>query len=108
MNKLPNKEVPGLEKIPNEPLKISNKTIIPYLSSIFNACLQTHHFSPQWKQALAVIIKKTSKEDYTVPNAYQTIAILKTLGKLFENIINNKLMYWEKQAKALHPGHLGG
>ncbi|MBW0538750.1 hypothetical protein O181_078465 [Austropuccinia psidii MF-1] len=71
----------GLDRIPNELLKIATKTIAPQLSPLFNACLQAHHFPTQWKQAITVIIKKATKEDYTDPKAYRPIALLSTLAK---------------------------
>ncbi|MBW0500973.1 hypothetical protein O181_040688 [Austropuccinia psidii MF-1] len=89
INKLANKKAAGPDKIPNELLKIANKAMTPHLSPLFNACLRKHHFLKQWKQAITVIIKKAAKEDYTNPNAYQPIALLNTLGKLLEKIINN-------------------
>ncbi|MBW0528316.1 hypothetical protein O181_068031 [Austropuccinia psidii MF-1] len=89
INKLPGKKAAGPDRIPNELLKIANKTLTPYLSPLFNACLQKHHFPKQWKQAITVIIKKAAKDDYTNPNAYLPIALLNTLGKLLEKIIND-------------------
>ncbi|MBW0590790.1 hypothetical protein O181_130505 [Austropuccinia psidii MF-1] len=86
---LPNKKAAGPDRIPNELLKIATKTIVPHLAPLFNECLQTHHFLTQWKQAITVIINKAAKADYTDPNAYQPIALLSTLGKLFEKIIND-------------------
>ncbi|MBW0463297.1 hypothetical protein O181_003012 [Austropuccinia psidii MF-1] len=108
INNIPNKKAAGPDKIPNELLKIANTTIVPHLAPLFNACLQAHHFPAQWKQAITVIIKKSAKEDYTTPNAYHPIALLKTLSKLFEKIINNRLIYWAEQTKTIHPGHVGG
>ncbi|MBW0543743.1 hypothetical protein O181_083458 [Austropuccinia psidii MF-1] len=101
INKLPNKKVAGPEKILNELLKIAKDTITPSMSKIFNTF-------PQWKEALTTIIRKTSKDDYTDTNAYQPIVLLNTLGKRFEKIINNQLVYWAKQSDTLHPAHVGG
>ncbi|MBW0520160.1 hypothetical protein O181_059875 [Austropuccinia psidii MF-1] len=105
---LPNKKAAGPDRIPNELLKIATETIVPHLVPLFNACLQTHQFLTQWKQATKVIIKKAAKAYYTDPNAYRPIALLSTLGKLFKKIINDQLTYWAEQTKALHPGHVGG
>ncbi|MBW0500946.1 hypothetical protein O181_040661 [Austropuccinia psidii MF-1] len=88
--------------------EIAKDAIMPHLTIIFNACFETHHFPPQWKEALMTIIRKTGKEDYTDPNAYWPIALLNTLGKVFEKIINDRLIYWAKQTNTLHPGHVGG
>ncbi|MBW0502316.1 hypothetical protein O181_042031 [Austropuccinia psidii MF-1] len=106
--KLPNKKAAGPDNIPNKLLKIAENTINPYLLAIFNACLKIHHFPHQWKEAITTIIRKSSKDDYTDPNAYRPIALLNTLGKLFEKIFNDRLVYWAKQSNALHQGHVGG
>ncbi|MBW0531347.1 hypothetical protein O181_071062 [Austropuccinia psidii MF-1] len=105
---LPKNKAAGPDRIPNELLKIATETIVPHLVPLFNACLQTHRFPTQWKQAITVIIKKAAKADYTDPNAYRPIALLSTLGKLFKKIINDQLTYWAEQTKAIHPGHVGG
>ncbi|MBW0492181.1 hypothetical protein O181_031896 [Austropuccinia psidii MF-1] len=83
IRKLPNRKAAGPDKIPNKLLKIAKSTITP----------------TSWK---------ASKDDYTDPNAYQPIALLSTLGKLFEKIINNRPVYWAEQSNALHQGHVGG
>ncbi|MBW0498141.1 hypothetical protein O181_037856 [Austropuccinia psidii MF-1] len=106
IKKLPNKKAAGPDNTPNKLLKIARGAITPHLTIIFNTCLKTHHFPPQWKEALTAIIRKAGKGDYTDPNAYWPIALLNTLGKVFEKIINNRLTYWSKQTNTLHPGHL--
>ncbi|MBW0483863.1 hypothetical protein O181_023578 [Austropuccinia psidii MF-1] len=108
ISKLPNKKVAGLDNTPNELLKIAKDTITPHLSIIFNECLKTHHFPPQWKEALTTIIRKAGKEDYMDPNTYQSIALLNTQVKLFEKIINDRLTYWAERSNTPHPGHVGG
>ncbi|MBW0506596.1 hypothetical protein O181_046311 [Austropuccinia psidii MF-1] len=64
-------------------------------------------YSSIWKEAPTAIIRKVAKEDYTHPNAYRPIALLNTLGKLFEKIINNILTHWAHQTNIIHPGHVG-
>ncbi|MBW0504749.1 hypothetical protein O181_044464 [Austropuccinia psidii MF-1] len=52
--------------------------------------------------------KKAAKEDYSNPNSYLPIALLSTLGKIFERIINNRLVHWAKKMGAIAQGHMGG
>ncbi|MBW0468336.1 hypothetical protein O181_008051 [Austropuccinia psidii MF-1] len=107
IDKLPRKKAAGPDKIPKKHIKIAHNILFPDLLTLFNSCLTIHHFPPLWKQELTVIIKKASKEDYTDPNEYQPIALLNTLGKLFEKIINNQITCRAEQTKILHPGHIG-
>ncbi|MBW0508238.1 hypothetical protein O181_047953 [Austropuccinia psidii MF-1] len=61
ISKLPNKKAVEPDNIQNELLKIAKDTITPHLSIIFNTSLMTHHFPPQWKEALTTIIRKTTQ-----------------------------------------------
>ncbi|MBW0516042.1 hypothetical protein O181_055757 [Austropuccinia psidii MF-1] len=105
---LPNKKAPGPDGIPNELIKLSNLILTQPLTDLYNLCLRQGHYPEKWKEAQTTIIKKTAKDDYTNPNAYRPIALLNTLGKLFEKIINTCLMYWAHQTNSIHPGHVGG
>ncbi|MBW0517154.1 hypothetical protein O181_056869 [Austropuccinia psidii MF-1] len=105
---LPNKKAPGPDGIPNELIKIAETLLTPHLTHLFNACLRQGRFPTQWKGSNTAIIRKTAKDDYTNPNAYRPIALLNTLGKLFEKIINTRLNHWAHISKTIHPGHVGG
>jgi hypothetical protein len=59
------------------------------LTAIFNNCLRTHHFSPVWKHATAVVIPKPGK-DPTNPLSYRPISLLSIAGNIFE-ILSNRL-----------------
>ncbi|MBW0521937.1 hypothetical protein O181_061652 [Austropuccinia psidii MF-1] len=105
---LPNKKAPGPDGIPNELIKIAEPLLTPHLTHLFNACLRQGRFPTQWKGSNTAIIRKAAKDDYTNPNAYRPIALLNTLGKLFEKIINTQLNHWAHILKTIHPGHVGG
>ncbi|MBW0482641.1 hypothetical protein O181_022356 [Austropuccinia psidii MF-1] len=105
---LPNKKAPGPDGIPNELIKTAETLLTPHLTHLFNACLKQGRFPTQWKGSNTAIIRKAAKDDYTNPNAYRPIALLNTLGKLFEKIINTRLNHWAHISKTIHPGHVGG
>ncbi|MBW0533449.1 hypothetical protein O181_073164, partial [Austropuccinia psidii MF-1] len=98
----------GPDGIPNELIKIAETLLTPPLTCIFNTCFRQANFPPPWKNSCTAIIRKAAKDDYTNPNAYQPIALLNTLGKLFEKIINTRLNHWAYISKSIHPGNVGG
>ncbi|MBW0499329.1 hypothetical protein O181_039044 [Austropuccinia psidii MF-1] len=105
---LPNKKAPGPDGIPNELIKISKPLLTMHLLYLYNACLRQGNYPSIWKETRTAIIRKAAKDDYTDPNAYRPIALLDTLGKLFEKIINRRLTHWAHQTNTIHPGHVGG
>ncbi|MBW0464329.1 hypothetical protein O181_004044 [Austropuccinia psidii MF-1] len=85
---LPLKKAPGPYNIPNELIKILKDVIADPLENLFNCFLQTGHFPQSWKIVTMVIIQKANKTDYSDPAAYRPIALLDTISKLFERILN--------------------
>ncbi|MBW0462975.1 hypothetical protein O181_002690 [Austropuccinia psidii MF-1] len=108
IKQLPNKKSPGPDLIPNELIKIACNLIIDKLTYLFNNFLATGHFLTPWKRASTIIIQKTHKSDYSDPSTYRPIALLNTLSKLFERILNNQIMYWAHKTGAISEGHFGG
>ncbi|MBW0546470.1 hypothetical protein O181_086185 [Austropuccinia psidii MF-1] len=108
ISSVPLKKAPGPDKIPNELIKILKDIIADPLENLFNSCLQTGHFPQAWKLATTVIIQKANKTDYSDPAAYRPIALLNTISKLFERIINTQLTQWAYQEKTIAQGHFGG
>ncbi|MBW0503238.1 hypothetical protein O181_042953 [Austropuccinia psidii MF-1] len=105
---LPNRKALGPDGIPNELIKLSKSLLTPILADLYNLCLKQGQYPKRWKEAQTVIIRKAVKVNYTIPSTYRPIALLNTLSKLFEKIINNCLMYWAHQTNSIHPGHVGG
>ncbi|MBW0522164.1 hypothetical protein O181_061879 [Austropuccinia psidii MF-1] len=108
MDMLPNQKAAGLDRIPNKTLKIAKTILAPHLAKAFNECLQIGEFPNIWKVALTAILKKAAKEDYSNPNSYRPIALLSTLGKIFERLINDRLVHWAEKTDAIAQGHMGG
>ena len=61
------------------------------LLTIFNECLSAGYFPLRWKEAHGVMIHKPGK-DSSYTTSYRPISLLNTTGKLFERIINSRLM----------------
>ncbi|MBW0472934.1 hypothetical protein O181_012649 [Austropuccinia psidii MF-1] len=108
IQELSNKKAPGPDSIPNELIKLAKSLLTPHLLCLYNSCFERGEYPSNWKEASMAIIRKMAKDNYTDPNSYRPIALLNTLSKLFEKIINNRLAYWAHQANAIHPGHIGG
>ncbi|MBW0494182.1 hypothetical protein O181_033897 [Austropuccinia psidii MF-1] len=105
---LPNKKAPRPDGIPNKLIKLSKPLLTPILPTLYNLCFKQGRYPEIWKESQTEIIRKAAKDNDTNPNAYRPIALLDTLGKLFEKIINNRLMHWEYETHSIHPGHMGG
>lgn len=105
---LPTKKVKGQDDVPNELLKLAKSQLSPILAEVFNYCLKTSFYPPQWKVAITAIIRKHGKEDYSEPGAYRPIALLSCISKVFESILTRRIAYWAETNKILAEGHTGG
>ncbi|MBW0518935.1 hypothetical protein O181_058650 [Austropuccinia psidii MF-1] len=108
LEELPKKKAPGPDQIVNELLKEISLLLTPHLEKVFNGCLRNGYFPLSWKSAVTAIIRKAGKDDYSDPKSYRPIALLNTLGKLFEKIINDRLSFWAEHTGTLANGHMGG
>ena len=48
-----------------------------------NQQIDLGYYPRKWKMASIVILRKSGKPDYSVPEAYRPISLLNTLGKIF-------------------------
>ncbi|KAH6015937.1 hypothetical protein HBI07_073830 [Parastagonospora nodorum] len=87
---LPDGKAYGTDNIPYEALKKCRKVIEPILETIFNAFLQFRLHPDHFKETITFVIQKPGK-DAKVPTSYRPIAILNTIGKVYERIIANRL-----------------
>ena len=86
------RKAPGPNGFPNRALKhLPMRTVLLFLQ-IFNAILCTHHFSRVWKHAWIISILKPGK-DPAQPSSYRPISLLETIGKFFEKILLNRILY---------------
>lgn len=108
IDSLPKKKAKGPDAIPNELIKIAKSELSPILASIFNHCLKTSFYPPQWKQAITAIIRKQGKGDYSEAGAYRPIALLSCMSKVFESVLTRRLAYWAETNKVIAEGHTGG
>jgi len=72
--------------IPNGLLKLCREAIVPYLHRLFNACLKHCYHPSRFKHATTCILRKPSGP-YNLPKNWRPIALLCSIGKLFESAI---------------------
>lgn len=65
----------GPDGIPNVAIQAVEDHIAAPLTAIANACLRLGYFPSAWKIFTTITLRKPGKNDYTVPKAYQPIAL---------------------------------
>ena len=95
IKRLKGKKSPGIDCILPEMIKYSQHVMLPVLTKIFNHILQTGNYPKQWLRGYIIpIYKKGTKTD---PSNYRGITIGSCLGKLFNMILNERLItYFDK------------
>ena len=108
INKISLKKAPGPDEIANITLKKTFSTTSCHLLALIQASVNLGHFLMAFKTTSMVILHKPGKPDYTRANAYHSIALENTLGKLIESIIMQLLSHTAEEYELLAPQHYGG
>ena len=95
----------GQDGIINEFIKHSNVDIYNVILRIFNTILDTGFFPSQW--SVGVIVPVHKKGDVNDPLNYRGITLVSCLGKLFTNIINERLNVWAEEMSILSENQFG-
>ena len=69
-------------------VKVSAKVIAPYLTKLYNKCIEYCVFSESHKYAEVVPIYKTDKKKDV--NNYRPISFLSPFSKIFESLLETK------------------
>lgn len=101
------KKAPGANKIPNLILKLLIKQLLPHLYRIFNDSLSLGYRFSHFRASITVVIQKPGKPDYVIPKAYCPIALLNTLGKALEFVLEKRITNLAKTHQLLPSNHLG-
>ena len=99
---------PGPDTVPNSALVNFAGVLTGPLTTIYNAALKLGYHPLAWKKSTNVVLRKPSKKDYSLPNAYRPIALLPCLGKVFERLITGRLSGLLEAQGLLPEGHMGG
>lgn len=81
----------GLDGIPAEVLKSQSESLTTPLCMLFNYVLDKGKFPQEWCNGLTVPVPKGG--DKSKAENYRRVTILPLLGKLFETIVNIRLVY---------------
>lgn len=97
---LKNGKAPGPDNIPVSALKNFSYFGCQFLTNIFNSCLKMGYFPQKWKIACTVAVHKQGK-DPNLPTSYRPIALLCLFSRVFERILNKRVIAWANRVNAL-------
>ena len=95
----------GWDNIPSNFLKRYKQLLVPPLTYFFNVCLRTGTFPESLKKAIIHPIHKNGNRN-CVDN-YRPIAVLPSISKILERIINNRLISYLEGKRLLSPNQFG-
>lgn len=81
---------PGPDGVPGRAWVLAMSALGDRLRQLFNECLKTGLFPPQWKVGRLVLLRKEGRP-VDSPSAYRPIVLLDEAGKLLERIIVGRL-----------------
>ena len=96
------KTSPGPDEIHNEMLKNLPNSMLLLLLSTFNWFWRSGSIPDQWKSANVIPILKAGKDPFS-PASYRPISLTNTLCKIYEKIVNDKLLWYLEDNKLLNP-----
>lgn len=103
---LKNKKAPGLDGINSIILKNMPDLIFEVLASIFNCCIRNGYFPSIFKKAKVIPVPKKDKDPH-LPSSYRPISILSLLDKIFEKIIQNRLLLFTDSNNIINKEQFG-
>ena len=108
VNRTAANKAPGPDDISNLVLKKAFNTMQRHLLALVTASFNLAYFPKAFKLSTTVVLRKSSKPDYTKPNAYRPIALESTIGKILESIAAEILSYLSETFELLPEQHFGG
>lgn len=98
----------GPDGITNRVLQKGAKTVAKLLTPIFQACAEQRYHPRAYKEAHIIPLKKPQKDDYTTPEAWRSIALWNTIGKVLESMMTTKMNYLTEQHWLILDTQMGG
>ncbi len=84
------KKAPSPDRIPNSVWTIVHQAYPGILDAVFNLALNSGVFPTRWKVARLVLLRKPGKP-IGDPASFQPLCMLNTVGKIFEQVIAERL-----------------
>ena len=91
LQKLDISKAAGPDGIPAIVLKQCSRSLAAPLSRLFNFSLKSGHFPNVWKEARVQPAFK--KGDHSCPSNYRPISLLPIMSKVFESLVNNRIVH---------------
>lgn len=60
--------------------------------SIYDPCMKEGIFPKQWKETRLIALLKGIEKDMSIPGLYSSISLLNGLGKVFEQMMFERIM----------------
>lgn len=95
----------GWDNISTNFLKRYSQILVPLLTHIFNTSLDTGTFPRHFKKAIIHPIHKTG--DTHCVNNYRPIAVLSSISKILERIVNKRIVKYLEDKKLFAPNQFG-
>lgn len=89
----------GPDQIPPELVMRAGQNLIPHLTRLFNTIWSTAQWPSEWSMGLIVPIHKSG--DARDPDNYRGIALTSVLSKVFELVVNERLVMWTEESSTL-------
>ena len=105
INKLKNNKAHGDDLIINEMLKAGNQILIGLLNRLFNTVLSSGIYPDTWCTGTVIPIYKSGDKEN--PSNYRGITVNNCLGKLFNTIINKRIVTYLETNKLLSDTQIG-
>lgn len=102
---LKNGKAVGLDNISNEMIKCSLPFLLKVFRKIFNVSLYKQYYPTCWKTGMIVNLFKSG--DSTNTDNYRGLTINSCLGKLFNTILNNRLLRFLDTKKLICDNQIG-
>ena len=98
---LKNNKATGVDEIPAEFYKYSDGLLIEPITILFNTVFETEDYPSIWCEGIINPLYKNNSK--MLPENYRKITIMSALGKLFETVLNNRLIYAQAKMKTDDP-----
>ena len=89
---LKKKKSPGIDMVQSEHIIYGGRTVFKCLANLFGAIINLNYIPYIWKTGLLVPIYKGPPKQRNNPDSYRAVTLLSVFYKLFEKIINEKLL----------------